>query len=144
MRERINQISKEVGIPTKKVLDFLFVLRSGDPLENNKLLQKIGVSQNSLNQVKKLLSPFLEPSSTNTQLKEASLQDIKSIFTPDYKIEESLWTIIEDKTYKLSFDISKKYFNQKPSPERKYDQFAATTETVARRASLLNFFEDVR
>lgn len=55
MLERINQIAKEIGVPTKKVMDFLFILQTGEPVENNKLLQRVGVSKNALNQTKELL-----------------------------------------------------------------------------------------
>jgi len=55
MLERINQIAKEIGVPTKKIMDFLFILQTGEPVENNKLLQRVGVSKNALNQTKELL-----------------------------------------------------------------------------------------
>ena len=84
MRGRIDQISKEIGIPTKKVLDFLFVLQSGKPVENNELLQRVGISKNALNQAKELLSSFLKPPSKNTQLDEKTVQKVQSLFEPDY------------------------------------------------------------
>lgn len=143
MRERIIQISQKIGIPTKKALDFLFVLQTGKPVENNELLQTIGVSKNALNQAKKLLSSVLNPPSKSTQLEESALQEIKSLFMPEYKPEEALWTIFEDEFYKKSVKFLERYIGQRPAPERKYDQFTATIETTARRASLLNFFEDI-
>lgn len=144
MRERIDQISKEIGIPTKKVLDFLFVLQSGKPVENNELLQRVGVSKNALNQAKELLSSFLKPPSKNTQLDEKTVQKVQSLFEPDYKPEEALWSLLEDDYYRKTVELLEKYADQRPSPVRKYDQFTATVETTARRAGLLNFFEDVR
>lgn len=144
MRERINQISKELGIPTKKVLDFLFVLQSGIPVENNELVQRIGVSKNALNQAKELLSSLLKPPSKNTQLAESAVKEIGVIFDPDYKPEESLWSLLENGYYRRSVELLEKYADQRPSSDRKYDQFTATIETTARRASILNFFEDVQ
>lgn len=144
MRERINQISKELGIPTKKMLDFLFVLQSGEPVENNELVQRIGVSKNALNQTKEFLSSLLKPSSKNTQLDEGAFAEIRSLFASDYMPEESLWSLLENGYYRKSIELLEKYADQRPSPDRKYDQFTATIETTARRASLLNFFEDVR
>lgn len=143
MHERINQISRETGIPIKKVLDFLFILRTGEPVENNELLQRIGVAKNALNQAKELLSSVLRPPSKATQLNESSTQEIHSLFGPDYKPEEVLWVILENDDYRKSIDLLREYADQRPAPERKYDQFTATIETTARRASLLNFFEDV-
>lgn len=144
MCKRIDQVSKETGIPTKKVLDLLFLLRSGEPVENNELLQRVGVAKNALNQAKELLSSLLKPPSKSTQLDESVIQEIQFIFESDYKPEEALWSILEDKNYLRPIELLKKYAAQRPSPERKYDQFTATIETTARRASLLNFFEDVR
>ena len=39
--------------------------------------------------------------------------------------------------------ILDKYAHMRPEPNRAYDQFYATRETVARRAELLNFMDDV-
>lgn len=144
IRERINQVSRETGIPTKKVLDLLFVLRSGKPVANNQLVQRLGVSRNVLNQAKELLSSLLKPSSENTQLAAGAAQGVQSIFGGDYKPEEALWSVLEDENYRRSIELLEQYTDQRPSSERKYDQFTATIETTARRASLLSFFGDVK
>ena len=144
MVRKIGQVSKETGMPTKKVWDLLFILRAGNPVENKKLLREIGVSKNVLNQAKELLSSILKPPSKNTQLNESVLQKVQSLFGSDYKPEEVLWAVLEDEYYRKSVELLGKYADQRPSPKREYDQFTATTKTTARRASLLNFFEDVR
>ncbi|HUS59926.1 MAG TPA: bis-aminopropyl spermidine synthase family protein [Nevskiaceae bacterium] len=144
IRERINQVSKETGVPTKKVSDLLFALRTGKPVENNELVQRIGISKNALNQAKELLSSLLKPPSKNTQLDASAIQEIQSIFGAGYKSEEALWSILENENYRRSIELLEKYTDQRPSPERKYDQFTATIETTARRASLLSFFGDVK
>ena len=144
MRKIISQISKETGIPVKKILDLLLLLHPGKPVENNELIQKIGVSKNALNQVKELLSSFLEPPSKNTRLDATVIQEVKSIFKADYKPEESLWSILENGDYRRSIKLLEKNTNRRLPPQRKYDQFTATAETTARRASLLSFFEDVK
>lgn len=143
MQERIVQISQETGIPTKKMLDFLFALRTGKPVENNKLLQAVGISKNALNQAKGLLSFILKPSSKSTQLEEGALPEVGSLFMSGYQPEEILWNIFENESYRNSIKILEKCTDQRPSPKREYDQFTATAETTARRAGLLNFFEDV-
>lgn len=143
-RARINQVSKETGVPTKKVLDLLFALRTGKPVENNELVQRIGVSKNALNQAKELLSSLLKPSSKSTQLNAGAIQEVQSIFGAGYKSEEALWSVLENESYRRSIELLEKYADQRPSPERKYDQFTATIETTARRASLLVFFADVK
>lgn len=144
MLERISQIAKETGIPTKKIMDVLFILQTGEPVENNELLQRVGVSKNALNQAKELLSSFMRPPSKTTQVTESAVSEIGTILGLDYKPEETLWTLLEDECYRKSIDLFNKYVEKRSSPERKYDQFTATVETTAKRASLLNFFEDVR
>lgn len=143
MRERINQIAKEIGIPSKKIMDFLYILQKGKPVDNNELVQRVGVSKNALNQAKELLSSLLKPPSKSTQLNGGAMQEVQSLFGPNYKPEEALWSILENKDYKKSIELLGEYADQRPSPDREYDQFTATVETTARRASLLNFFEDV-
>jgi len=143
MREKIVRTSKETGVPNKKVWDLLWELRSGQPVENNRLLQKIGVARNALNQVKTLLSAALKPPSKYTQLNESAIPGIQSLFGSDYRPEETLWAGLEGEVYHKSLALLTKYADKRPQPERRYDQFTATPETTARRASLLNFFEDV-
>lgn len=144
MRERLNQISKDSGIPTKKVLDLLFALRGGEGVENNELVQKIGVSRSALNQIKKMLASVLKPVSKNTQLDTSQVNEVEAIFDADYKPEESIWLVLEDKNYKQTVELLKTVADKRPAPERRYDQFTATIETTARRASLLRFFGDIQ
>jgi len=138
MRGRILQVSKDTGIPAKKVLDFLFYLHVGDPIENNDLLQRLGVSKNALNQAKERLSSLLEQPSKTTQLKSDAVEEVRGLFGSDYKTEEVLWAFLEDENYKKTLELLKKHEDKRLSPERKYDQFTATVETTARRTSLLN------
>lgn len=143
IKERVTRASKETGIPVKKVLDFLFALSSGEPIENNILVQKIGVSKNALNRAKEVFSSFLKPVSKNTQLDEEARESVRSLFSPEYRAEEALWSIFEESLYQSSLELLGKYSDLRPFPNRKYDQFTATMETTARRASLLAFFEDL-
>ncbi|OGM29468.1 hypothetical protein A2630_00535 [Candidatus Woesebacteria bacterium RIFCSPHIGHO2_01_FULL_44_10] len=144
MHERINQISKETGVPTKKVLDLLFALRDGEVVENNELVRKVGVSKNALNKVKERLASVLEPVSKDTQLDGDHVQEIRAIFDEGYKFEDAMWTILEDDKYKKASELLETISDKRPSPERRFDQFTATIETTARRASLLQFFGDIK
>jgi len=143
MRERLNQISRETGVPTKKVLDLLFALRNGKAIENNELVQRIGVSRNALNQVKEMLTSTLKPVSKETQLDASCVQEVQAIFDEGYKPEEVLWAVLVDDNYRQTVELLKTISSKRPLPERRYDQFTATIETTARRASLLQFFGDV-
>lgn len=143
MRERINQISKETGVPTKKVLDLLFVLQHGEAIENNELLRRLGVSKNALNQVKEMFADLLEAPSKNTKLKSETLSQVTSLFSAEYEPEETLWGSLETKKYHRVLEILGRHKDKRPTPERRYDQFTATMETTARRASLLDQNEDI-
>jgi len=143
VQERILQVTKDTGIPIKKVLDFLYFLRDGKPVENNELLQKLGVSKNALNQAKETFSDLLEAPSKNTQLRADAVRRVQTLFDSKYQPDEALWSVLEDETYKKALELLKRYGDKRPIPERRYDQFSATIETTAKRVSLLDRFEDV-
>ena len=143
MQERIIQISKDTGIPTKKVWDLLYFLCEGVPIENNQLVQKLGVSKNALNQAKQIFHDLLEEPSKNTKLKDKAIEDVEDLFGPEYKPEETLWSTLESINYNQIIKLLKRYDNKRPLPDRKYDQFTATIETTARRAGLLDCFGDI-
>ena len=142
--KRFLEVSKNTRVPVKKVLDVLHALSSGEPVDNNELLRGVGVSRNSLNQIKAALSPLLLPTSKSTQLKEGSQQDVQTMFETNYAVEEQLFSMLENESYEGIIELLTACADLRPSPKREYDQFAATVETTARRASLMNFFEDVR
>ena len=50
------RVSKQTGVPVKKVLDVFWYLLKGKATGNNELVRGVGVSRNALNQVKK---PYL-------------------------------------------------------------------------------------
>jgi len=143
MEERIIQISKTTGIPTKKIWDMFFLLKNGKPIDNNKLLQKLGVSKNALNQVKELLSNLLETPSNFTNLKRNETKIIQSLFDSKYRTEEELWSYFENTEYINTLNFLKIFENKKPPSDRKYDQFTATIETTARRVALMEEFGDI-
>lgn len=145
MYKKIIQISRKTGVPTKKILDMLYLLRLGNPIENNQLLQSIGVSKNSLNQVKKLFADILLPSSKTTRLKPVVIKDVSALFDTNYQIEDEIWSFLDNgNDTSVINKIITKYKNARQTPDRNYDQFTATIETVVKRAQLLNFFEDIK
>lgn len=143
LKEELVKISNQTGVPVKKLSDFLFELKDGKSIENNYLVQKTGVSKNTLNQVKKLLAFLLKPPSKNTQLRPENVESAAVLFGTEYQSEVTFWSFLKNKDYEKTIDLLNKYKGRRPPPERKYDQFTATTETTARRISLLNFLEDV-
>jgi len=143
MKNKLVDISNETGVPLKKVYDFLYILKDGHPIENNKLLRMIGVSRNALNQIKEMLSGFFEKPSQNTQLLAQKSEGVNALFDSAYSIEESLLSFLTKEDLKRRTKEFEKYANLRLSPDRSYDQFTATSETVARRASLMNFLKDI-
>lgn len=144
MYSKILQISKKIGIPVKKILDIFYILKSGESIENNKLIRTVGVSKNVMNQIKSAVSNLFEPVSKNTQLSKIVLESIRSLYESNYLREEQLWLELEGKNAKEIIKLLEKYSHLRPSAERKYDQFTATLETTAKRANLLNFFGDIK
>jgi len=159
--QKFLEVSKNTGVPVKKVLDMFYVLSSGEPVENNELLRRVGVARNSLNQIKEALSSLLQPPSKSTQLKEDSQQDVQAVFEANYVAGEELlhgckpntpplaagrtsFSILKDESYKEAIEILKACSDLRPSPKREYDQFTATLETTAKRANLMNFFADAK
>jgi len=140
----ILKISKKTGIPVKKIQDMLYALSSGESVENNQLARTIGVSRNALNQLKLHLSNYLKPTSKYTQLNTEATTDIKKMFSNhQYILEEALFDLLENRQYEENIEFLRRIHKFRPSPNREYDQFAATIETSARRAALLKFFGDI-
>ncbi len=144
MYSKFLEVSKKTGVPVKKVLDVFFLLSTGESIDNTELLQGVGVSKNALNQVKKSLSSFLKPASKNTQLNSEGSSKAKQLFAEGFTSEEGLWGILEGDQFRETVNLLQSIKKIRPSPKREYDQFTATTETTARRASLLSFFGDVK
>jgi len=144
MYSKFLQVSRETGLPVKKVLDVFFILSTGEPVNNNQLLQKVGISRNVLNQLKQALSQLLKPPSKDTQIAPDVLSQIKKLYQNGYRSEEQWWSFLENRQYQKVVDLLKSIQDKRPRPKRQYDQFTATLETTARRSSLLHFFEDVR
>lgn len=137
------QISRETGLPVKKVLEMFYILKSGDMIENNELLQKLGVSRNVLNQVKKSLSFFLESPSGTTKLKSKKLKSIQGVFGKEFIPEGQLWEMFKGKDFERIIALLNRYKSVRPDSKREYDQFTATPETTAMRACLMNFLADI-
>lgn len=142
---RFLKVSKTTGVPVKKILDLFWYLLQEEAVENNKLLQKIGVSKNALNQVKKALCLYLKPSSQFTALKSEAFEKMKKFYPKNYQPEEDFFSfLIQNDVCLKSKELLLKVKNKRPSPKRIYDQFTATLETIAKRVALIDFFGDIK
>lgn len=145
MYSKFLEVSKQTGVPVKKVLDVFWYLSRGETIENNELVQRVGVSKNALNQIKKALSVYLNPSSKETSLRMGITEKVSRLYNSNYLVEESLLsTLTEEDVYKQSVELLSRYKDRRPTPKRIYDQFTATVETTAKRAVLLDFLGDVK
>jgi len=139
-----NKVCEKTGVPEKKIIDFLFFLKNGEPIENNELVRKLGVSKNVLNQIKEFFIAYLKAPSKNTELSTLGMKTFENCFHKNYQTEETLWKFLEDDMYLKNLELLQRYQDKRPKANREFDQFIATSETTARRASLLNFFEDLK
>lgn len=142
-KEELIDISKKIGLPTKKIRDFMWFLRSGK-VDNTALVEIVGVSKNVLNQVKEALGFYLKPASKATVLSNEGEKFVSGLFPPDYLPEESMWEFLASRSdFKQVQEFLESHRHLRPQPIRDLDQFTATTETTSRRVALLNFFEDI-
>jgi len=148
-RKKINyyeilKTAKTTGVSVKKILDFFWYLIKYGAIENNQLVQKIGVAKNPLNQVKQSLSHYLNPVSPTTSLKKEMINQLKNFFGENYLTEESLLSVIEKTPiYKQSIEFLNSIKDKRIHPKREYDQFLANIATSARKAAILDFFADI-
>lgn len=139
------EVSKQTGVPVKKLLDMFWYLSIGRSINNNELVRKIGVSKNALNQIKKSLSVYLNPSSKETSLKLKTAEKVGELYDNDYLTEENLLAIlVNSDIYKQSIELLSRFKDKRPTSKRNYDQFTATVETSARRVALFDFLGDLK
>lgn len=140
------EVSKQTGVPVKKILDMFWYLLRGKVIENNELVRLVGVSRNALNQVKKALSAYLNSSRKETTfLKVDMAEKIGALYASNYLVEEQLLTsLIESSLSRRAIRLLSRYKEIRPAPKRNYDQFTATVETTTRRVALLNFLGDLK
>jgi len=132
------EVSKQTGVPVKKVLDVFWYLSRDEVVENNELVKRVGVSRNALNQVKKALSAYLIPSSRETSIKKGMIERVGGLYDTDYVVEESLLSILMKRdAYRQSVELLSSYKADRPSPRRDYDQFTATLPLRQRQKELL-------
>ena len=137
MEDRISKLSKNLGLPVKKILDLFYYLKDGEKVENNNLIQKTGIAKNTINSIKKSFKEIFGKSSFITQVDLDKTESFNSLFDSNYLPDENLLNL--NLNPKLG-----KIFNKRPSAIREYDQFLATPDTVIRRDALMRHFADIK
>src|SRR3990170_6183207 len=113
--EELLKVSKEIGLPVKKILDMLYFLRGG-AVENSALVGRLGISRHVLNQVKRELSDLFEPVSELTALSGKGRVLAGLLFPEGYRGEEALWSFLEEEQFSRVNDLLKKYRGLRLNP----------------------------
>ncbi|QQG47851.1 MAG: bis-aminopropyl spermidine synthase family protein [Candidatus Woesebacteria bacterium] len=111
--QKILNFSKSSGVSVKQILDFLFS-------KNDKSLAKSIVDD----------------------IKKEKFENSNLTFK-NFKFQDYFFEFLKDENFKNSYLVLQKYQKYFPKPNRKLDQFLAKPQTVAKRASLLNFLNDL-
>lgn len=140
MQEKVLEVSKKIGVPTAKVYELLSYLKMNGGVENNNLINYLGVSKNVLNLVKEELGDLLEPTSNITKLSEKGLSLCSHLCSHLLCSHlEGAGVNEDDGFFEFVLDILK----LRPTPERDLDQFLATGDTVISRARLMDALRDL-
>lgn len=137
MEERISKLSKDLGLPVKKILDLFYYLKDGKKVENNELIRKTGIAKNTINSIKESFKDVFGKPSSLTRASKTKIDQLVEIFYSEYLPDENL--------LKLNLDHKlEKFLNERPKAKREYDQFLATAQTVLKRVAIMRHFADIR
>lgn len=135
--------SQVLGIPTKKIWDIFYALKSGESVTNAELIRKIGIARSVLIQVKSKLHRYLQSDSDGTKVAPNYKDYLDRVISMNYKSEEAFFDFLKDDKYKEILDVVSKFKNDL-KPDRAYDQFFSDSPAVARRAKLMDFLQDLK
>ncbi|MDO8551732.1 MAG: bis-aminopropyl spermidine synthase family protein [bacterium] len=141
--EQFKILTKKTGLPLKKIADFFYYLQMHKKLENNELVGMVGVARNVLNEIKKTCYFWFNTSSSTTSLSGEGFLMMQGSFSDQYIPEEKILTIFSDSQFLLFKSLLEKKRLPRLGSNRNLDQFLATTETITRRAVIMDFFEDL-
>ena len=130
----LEKLARESDLTSKEVEGLLFLLK--EPIENQELIQKTGLSKSILDDFRRFLSSYLEKPSRLTVLNSRGKKLVTRIspkafdWTPYWQQDFSP----EEKDF---LKKAKSFLANRPASNRSFDQFLATEETVCQRAFLL-------
>ena len=128
----LEKLAWESDLTFKEVEGLLFLLK--EPIENQELIQKTGLSKSILDDFRRFLSSYLEKPSRLTVLNSRGKKLVARIspkafdWTPYWQQDFSP----EEKEF---LKKAKSFFANRPASNRFFDQFLATEETFCQRAS---------
>lgn len=142
-RQTVDDVAKKLELPIKVVKEMLWVLQAG-PIDNRTLIQRTGLARNVINRIKRELAEWLEPVADKTQLNAEGVAEAKEVVGVGFQPNEVMWGFLEnDSKYPQMVQWIEDLRGKRPASRRGWDQFAATAQTTARRALLMNFLGDI-
>jgi hypothetical protein len=140
----VYEAAKKSGIPAKKIWDLIYYLGQNGTLNSKALSKLTGIAKSGIDNVAQNLNSLINVDSDNYSLKvPIDNSNENSFITKDYKTEEDLWLLIKDRNFFVNQKRSEEFGKQRKAANRDLDQFYATSETVAKRGALLNYFGDI-
>jgi hypothetical protein len=136
MYNKIVEFSGKIGLPVKKILDIFSYLRNVDKIENFELIRKTGIAKTAINSIKEYFSDIFGEASIFTKIDKSKIEELNNVYNDDYQEDEKLLKF--ESVAELDEVLVKRV-----EPNREYDQFTATPETVNNRAGLLKHFADI-
>jgi len=135
---QIKNIAKNLDLKPAQVEGLVYLLLQ-EPIDNQDLIRRTGLSKSILTDFKKAMVSFLaKPSSTTSLNKKGQILFRK--LSPHPFDWQPYWV----KKYPLALaKVFEKYSDQRPKTKRNWDQFRATKETVFERALLLKSRGDI-
>ena len=124
--------SKKSGIPFSQLVELFVLLFKQGSLVNKEVIQSTGVSLQSLTLIKKELSPMFEKIVPQTMLSEYGKKVAQSLATlSDNRQSVKIENVESTELYNTIKDIREK---SQVHDKREFDQLAATSETITKRA----------
>jgi len=128
---KIDQCSEEFDVKPGVLLDFFKILTEKRKLNSSEMLYELEIPKTNFIRVLKFFSEFLSPQGKFIALKPEIEEDIRKIIASENTFNESTF---KDKYLEIYYQIQQ----DRPSPQREFDQFYATSETIIKRAIFLH------
>lgn len=126
IKDNIMEAAKTAGISVKKTRDLLYLVSKNKQADTKSLIQLTGLSKSSVGLVLKDIPKF---------------EDAE--FSANYRMEEEEWNLYNKGEATDLIEWYKQAIANRPRAARKFDQFFALEDTVARRINLMDFYGDI-
>lgn len=133
----ITEIATKLDLREHEVLQILAVLTDRKSIGNQELVRLTGFPKANLGRFLGEISNYLEPPSQRVTVRPDAFKEMELVLREFRNIEDNRETEIKIKS------VLAKYAQQRPKPQRSFDQFTATDETTIKRALYLKDRGDI-